>query len=359
MQRFEVLEVSDQDRWIELLDQVEKYDFYHLPSYHRLSEISGEGKGVLLSYISDDLVVLFPLLIRNIDAVPGLESVGQDWYDAVSVYGYAGPIASRYLKQNEKDLFWGHLVEYFNFVRLVYVFSSFHPLFKQESIFHGFGEIIPTSPTISIDLTLSPDEQWRNYRKGHRKGVKKLNKLGYECIEDKNMQYWEVFIELYYKTMKRLNASSYYFFPEEYFSFIKEQIQDRYRLFVCMHNKKVVNASLYTFCQNIIQAHFEGVHEDYAGMSTGKLVEDTVRLWGNEIGAHSFHLGRGLGGAKDSLYYYKKGFSKREHPFYYWSFINNRTIYQQLVQEQYRITGANPGEYYFPLYRHPAFLESK
>ena len=136
-------------------------------------------------------------------------------------------------------------------------------------------------------------------------------------------------------------------------------MNDVFKLFVCLYNGEVVNASIYTNCRGIIQAQLEGVREDHAKMSTGKLLEDTVRLWGNEIGAHTFHLGRGLGGAVDSLYYYKKGFSKREHPFYFWKHVNNVEIYKHLIEKLRVKTGIEPDNNYFPLYRHPSFLNNR
>ena len=355
MERFYALEVADEHRWLEMLNRVGRYDVYHLPSYHRLSEISGEGKGIFLNYVRGDLVIVFPLLIRRIDSIPGLESIGQNWYDAVSVYGYAGPIASREVSIREKVSFWGYLKEYFDSARLVSIFSSVHPLLGQEFILNGFGEIVPTNPTISIDLTLPSDVQWSNYRKSHRNGINRLIKKGFVCIEDKEKCYWDEFINLYYNTMKRLNATSYYYFPKDYFLFIKENMSDLYKLFICFFNNEIVNASIYTYCQGIIQAQLEGVREEYIEMSSGKLVENTVRLWGNEIGAHTFHLGRGLGGAKDSLFHYKKGFSKREHSFNFWRYINNNKIYEELIQERCRITSIKPDNSYFPRYRHPVF----
>lgn len=357
MEKFEVINVEDDIRWMQMLQQVKTYDVYHLPSYHRLSEINGEGKGVLLGYTKDDLVVVFPLLLRNIDSISGLESIGKNWYDAVSVYGYAGPLASRELNPTEKVSFYSHLQDFFDASKIVSVFTSVNPLLGQASILSGFGNLIPTNPTISIDLTLPQEIQWRNYRKSERNRINGLIKKGFICMEDTYKKYWDGFVDLYYATMKRVCASNYYYFPPKYFFFMKSKMKKLVRLFVCFYDNKLVSAGTVTSCHGIIQTLIGGVTMgEYSHLGPGRLLINTIRLWGNEKGDHTLHLGRGIGGQNDSLLHYKKGFSKREHPFYFWRLINNHKIYYKFIEILLCKTCINPEGDYFPEYRNPTFL---
>jgi hypothetical protein len=352
MERFEVLGLTDENRWLDMFHQVGIYDIYHLPVYHRLSEISDEGKGILITYTKDDLIVLFPLIVRMIANVPGLEITGQGWYDAVSVYGYSGPVASRALTKKEKVQYYASLMEYFDSAGIVSVFSSIHPLLGQAELLEGYGDLVPTAPTISIDLTLPKEIQWNNYRKRYKSKINQLKKLGYSCYEDKEKEKWDIFIDLYYELMRELNASPYYFFPMEYFSFLKNEMNDFVNLFICLHEGEVIHSAIVTCCNDIVQYHLVGaVKGGHKAMSPGKLLIDTVRLWGIEKKARSLHLGRGLGGAKDSLLHFKEGFSKQENTFWFWRFIANINKYQQFSQTLAITNFLDVDNNYFPIYR--------
>ncbi|UNC93589.1 GNAT family N-acetyltransferase [Candidatus Contubernalis alkaliaceticus] len=357
MESFEVLEIEDDTRWLEELKQVGTFDIYHLPSYHRLSETAGEGRGVMIIYKNNGLTVLFPLLLRRIQDLPFVKDMGKGFKDAVSVYGYGGPVASRMPVEEEKASFWKCLLDYLNSARVISVFSSLHPLLGQENILRGLGEIMPTSPTISIDLTGTEEAQYSDYRKSHRRRLKGLEKEGCVCFEDREKQYWEEFEEIYLETMERANASRYYFFSKEYFSFLKKEMAQDIHLFVCLKGSTVINAGTASLCNGIVQAHLGGTRKHYLALSPEVLSVDTLRAWGKEKGAHTLHLGRGFGGADDSLLHFKKGFSKRDHSFNFWKCIIRKDIYSQLYGELCRKTGVQPEGAYFPAYRHPAFFE--
>ena len=43
----EVLRTNQPDRWKEVLEEVGSYDYYHLPQFHKLTEIRGYGEAVM------------------------------------------------------------------------------------------------------------------------------------------------------------------------------------------------------------------------------------------------------------------------------------------------------------------------
>ena len=91
----QVLRTVDCDEWLAVLRECGAHDFYHLPQYHALAEDQGEGEGRLFVYRENDSVIVLPLLLRSLEGIPGVESTGERRFDASSVYGYAGPLASR------------------------------------------------------------------------------------------------------------------------------------------------------------------------------------------------------------------------------------------------------------------------
>src|SRR5262245_25106188 len=163
-------------------------------------------------------MIAVPLLLRPLAAVPGLARIGEEWWDATSVYGYAGPIASHLdIPAGILASFRAKLHDYLQEAHVVAVFSRLHPLIPQKALLTGLGTYRPVNHTVSIDLTLPLDVQRARYRKNHKYGINKLKRLGITCFQDQNKMYMNEFIDIYYETMRRVNASSMYFFERMYF----------------------------------------------------------------------------------------------------------------------------------------------
>jgi hypothetical protein len=62
------------------------------------------------------------------------------------------------------------------------------------------------------------------------------------------------------------------------------------------------------------------------------------------------HLGCGIGGARGSLFDYKRGFSDRTHPFFTWRVVTDPVEYERLTRAR---TGraADDDDGFFPAYR--------
>jgi lipid II:glycine glycyltransferase (peptidoglycan interpeptide bridge formation enzyme) len=159
--------------------------------------------------------------------------------------------------------------------------------------------------------------------------------------------------------MRRVKAESTYFFDEHYFTQLARELQPVSQLFIAMVGGKAAAAGLFTIRDGIVQYHLGGTRDEFLKLWPMVLVVDTVRLWANEVGARVFHLGGGLGGAKDdSLFHYKAGFSDRRHNFATWRWIVGPGTYQELCERQARMNelqGLEPeAADYFPAYRCPA-----
>jgi hypothetical protein len=72
-----VLQPEQQAQWMDVLAQSFQYDVYHLPGYHALAEERDEGRAHLLLYTEGHYFVAIPLLLRSIEAVPGLARIGE------------------------------------------------------------------------------------------------------------------------------------------------------------------------------------------------------------------------------------------------------------------------------------------
>jgi lipid II:glycine glycyltransferase (peptidoglycan interpeptide bridge formation enzyme) len=235
------------------------------------------------------------------------------------------------------------------------VFSRLNPLFSQGEILQGLGEVSFVGNTVSIPLLDSLEMQWAQFRASHRQRIRKLQKHGIQCEEDRTGEYLEQFSEIYLQTMERLNASSYYRFGFPYFKELFRALRDRVHLFVAKAEEKVIAGALFFECGGIVQYHLSGMSNESLKVGAIKLVIDTARRWASAKGFEYLHLGGGVGAGEDTLFHFKAGFSQQRHDFCCWKWVVNEAAYSKIVhsvREHQRLAGLRPSSpNYFPAYR--------
>jgi hypothetical protein len=348
-----ILWAEDREEWMDVLNRSLQHDFHHLPHYHRVAEQRGEGTARLFTYCEADYTVALPLLLRPVDA-----AAPEGWWDATSVYGYGGPVASHeQMPSAVVRNFHAALTDALIQQRVVAVFSRMHPLMAQAELLAGLGEYRPSGQTISIDLTLTEEEQRAQYNKSCRTSLRKLAQHGFIGLHDREKRYLPEFVEVYLETMRRVHAQSSYFFDEHYFNLLTGELGTASQLFVVLKEGKVAAATICTICDGIVQDHLGGTRDEFLRFSPDRLVVDTERRWAKEAGARVFHLGGGVGAQEDSVFRYKAGFSDRRHTFFTWRWVIEPDVYTELCAEKARWNTANGLQSvpagYFPMYRCP------
>jgi hypothetical protein len=356
MAQFTVLRSEQAVAWEDVLRRTLQHDFYHTSFYHALNECHGDGTAHLFVYTAEPYRIALPLLLRPLEHIPGLATAGGDWQDATSVYGYAGPVASdTELPASVLAGFRRALREALEDLRVVSVFSRLHPLLSQADWLTGLGECRKLGRTVSIDLTLSPEEQFRQYRTNRRWEINKIKRLGVCCREDTESRHTPEFLALYYDAMRRLGAADVYFFNPAYLEALVSHPDTH--LFIALYEQKLISAGLVTMCKGIMQNHLTATHRDFVKLSPQKLLIDTARLWGTEQGLHVYHLGGGVGSREDDLFHYKTGFSKRRHAFQTWRWVVMPELYSRLwearARHEERQGRQSVSPEFFPAYRAP------
>lgn len=334
--------------WRAILDRALGYDFYHLPSYHEMAEARGEGQAVLCAYREGDCTIALPLLLRPIKAVPGLETCAA--LDATSVYGYPGPIVSRRPPRSVIQGFQAALTRALEERDVVTVFSRLHPLLPQAECLQGLGRLDSAGVTVAIDLHLPVEEQRARYRRNHKHGINKLQRLGVTSFDDVDSRCIEDFMQLYNDTMKRVDAASYYVFERTYFERLQAALGRRLHLYVCQYAEEVVCGGLFVHAKDIVQYHLGGTHDRYLKWAPMKLLFDRVRQDFSGRGASWFHLGGGLGAQRDNLFHFKSGFGGEEQPFMLWKWVVREAAYEELCHQRLRSDRQNSSSF-FPRYR--------
>ena len=349
--RFRVLQSSQAQEWNGVLTRVAQHDFYHLAEYHRLAEERGEGTAHLFAYRDGVYTIALPLLLRPVEA-----SGDGAWSDATSVYGYAGPLASHAgMPVSVVRSFQKALKEALAARGVVAVFSRLHPLIPQRGMLAGLGDCRPEGETVSIDLTLPPEEQRAQYRSSLKLRINKLRRGGLVCLRDGDKCHLPEFSDIYHQAMCRVNAHSSYFFEPKYFTRLASGLGPALELFVVTLDGVVIAGGVFTICDGIVQYHLSGTCDAFMKLAPMSLLLDTVRLWANDEGARVVHLGGGVGSKEDSLFHFKAGFSDRRHTFLTWRWVVEPGAYRELCDGNARRNLERGVEWasgdYFPQYR--------
>lgn len=353
-----IIHTEQSRQWEGILHRCGNYDVFHLPAYHKLGEENTDQKAELFVFETGSTVVAFPILLNQVqDPInPNNDSL----FDVSSVYGYAGPISNRQvITENESEKFAGYFLDYLDQNRVVSIFSRLHPLIDQESYLNKLGGSIETvGTTITIDLTLPPEVQYKQIRKGHRYEIRKAKSEGLKVLYDKDQVYLGEFCDLYLETMSRVGASENYLFDQEYFFRLSKLLGDELHLFVVLYDNLVISGALITTCGPFVQYYLSGTNSNFLKFAPSKLIVDEARMWAYERKASFFHLGGGVGSKKDGLYRFKAGFSNLTNNFQVWKMIVKQKKYWDIVEransynQENDLIWADPN--YFPIYRGPS-----
>jgi sugar O-acyltransferase (sialic acid O-acetyltransferase NeuD family) len=354
--------------WKDWMDRV-PHDFFHTAEYHSIQEQGMGAKAQLVVYGTPDKFVAWPCLVQSMDGISDANSPGL--CDVTSAYGFCGPLAHQcvddqeYLGKAQEAI----LNEWKN-QSAISAFTRFHPILGNHNAFvngrngstRGLsGDISHLGSTVVIDLMRTPEEIWGGYTRQARQSLRRCIGSGTLIKEDPEWEHIDDFIRIYYATMKRNHANTYYFFPTHYLKGLKKAAGRHGSLLVAIYEGKVIAAGLLIEYRGIVNLHLLATDDAYAHLSPSKLIVHDAQKWAKSRGNYALHLGGGRGGRNDdSLFRFKCLFSHTVFPFYVGCWTLNRPMYERLA-EQRRKQAADLKDrelepFYFPAYRAP-FLE--
>ena len=316
------------EHWNDYLDIIpaEWQDLYFREEYVSLYE-SGREKACCFVYQDNDSIMLFPFLRRVFDYK------GKTYFDFETAYGYGGPISNDHNVEfliSAFQMFTDKAKE----ENYICGFIRFHPLLENWVGFDKVGRLIQDRKTIAIDLTGGIESTWMNeIHTKNRNVIKKGEKTGLEFIVDNDFTYLNEFEVLYNSTMDKLEADGFYYFGPTYYEQLKNTIQNRF-LGIVKHEGKVVAGAILFYQKPYGHYHLAG-----SDKSALKLSPNNFLLWGavKELinrGVEFFHLGGGTDGSEEnSLFQYKRKFSKHEYQFTLGKLILNQVIYDEICAD--------------------------
>lgn len=342
--------------WLQSLQEL-RHDIYHLPEYVCLESQRYEATPEAILITEGEKVFFLPYLLRSCNSLFDQELATPAVYDVVSPYGYPGVLLNQAAASEPEFLKFAmqQLIAALREKQVCSAFFRLHPLLNQ-----GFNQIYPppicqlSGETVSVDLTLSEIEIWQQTRSDHRKDINRLKRSGLVAKIVDFEEYIYEFIEIYEETMKRVGAAQLYYFGYEFFAKLLA-LGENLHLGVVESDGEIACACLITECCGIVQTYLGGTRKEFLKQAPDKLLFDFIRFWAKERNNQVFHLGGGVGSAKDGVYKFKAGFSQQRHDFLTMRLITDREKYQDLVELRARVLNTEVdtlmASSFFPAYR--------
>jgi hypothetical protein len=289
--------------------------------------------------------------------------------DVTCAYGYVGPL-SNVDTTDDEFLYsaWRDLAAFWCDQNVVCVFARFNPLLENHKLIKttrtqadlcATTGLISTGKTVHIDLTQSQDEIWRGYSRQLRQAIRSCQEAGLQTDWDPEWKHLDAFIDLYYETMERNSALSFYYFPIGYFRRLRELAGQHGSLIVTKQNGTIVSAGLVFEYGRIATLHLLACDSTCSReLSPNKMTIHDVQCWAQTRGNCVLHIGGGRGGQdNDGVFRFKSLFSRTFKPFYTGRWVLDQPTYDSLSIER-RNRGVVLGksaldEAFFPLYRAP------
>jgi hypothetical protein len=330
---------ADAARWHAMLAQMPEpmRDIYFYPEYLGMHVFAPQTEARLFAYSRGEHHWLYPFLKQRLLSI-GNENFNQvEYYDLEAAYGYGGPLST-----TEDGQFLSEAHEAFSewCARngVVAEFVRLHPLLRNERWLDGQTEVIHDRDTVSIDLaTAASDMPLLN--SDARYMLRRAERAGVVVASQPPSAGFDHFVDLYKKTMKRVEAGDYYFFGDDYYNKLKNLIEQHGWLLAAEQGGRWVAASFFLRGECYLHYHLSASDPDNrVPGATNALIYAAAQI-GMRHGLQRFHLGGGrTSRPDDALLKFKQSMGSCRHAFHIAKRVRNQEVYSRVCaiwREQY------------------------
>lgn len=348
-----VCTMDQSQKWDEIVQSFSDHDVYYLSGYVKGFQIHGDGEPLLFHYESGDTRGVNVVMKRDLamDQLFSGKLSKRDYFDLSTPYGYGGFLFegnTSDIKINELD------DEYKSYCcrnNIVSEFVRFHPVINNAALNKKIYDVTNLGNTVTVDLS-SKEQIWDNLSSKNRNVIRKAVKSGVKICWGRSLELVDSFIPLYEQTMRKDNATQYYYFKRDYFMSTLDDLKDNLTFFYALFEDKIISMSMILFGNRKMHYHLSASDQNYQHLAAGNLMLYEAACWGSANGFISFHLGGGLGSEEDGLYKFKKAFNRNSDTvFSIGKKIFDEEQYGRLVELRAQEKEFCRENRYFPSYR--------
>ena len=350
----------DRNRWLQLWQASGKEPFAH-PGYVEL--YAGEDtKARCALHETNAGLVFYPFLLRSIPGEIRTKPATTPAFDIISPYGYGGPLpvekqpekvapdaanaTPSFQKEQKTALFNGFYRDFHRWACENNIISEFVRFFLfSEAREHYYGLVEYNNDNVVCDLQRPEEALWKSLQPKVRRRVRSALKRGLMVEQDVTWASLNDFIEVYYSTMRRLNAKSFYYFPKAFFESLKASLGEQCQLFNVRYENQTVASMLLLTSESRVYSFLSGGLRSFFHLSGNDLLQYHSIRWALESGFRIYVMGGGYQ-RNDGIFAFKEAFAPGSTlPFYTGKTIFNQDAYDSLSAGKAQDTG------FFPAYR--------
>lgn len=340
------------EKWDKIVASFSKHDAYYLSGYVKAFELNGDGQAMLIYFESDTppkTRAINVVMKRDISDFPPFSGYLQknEFFDIATPYGYGGFIVegndiSQLKKEYEQFCKEEHIIS--EFVR-------FHPMLENGNSLGDLYDVVSMGNTVFMD-TADSEIIWQNLTSKNRNMIRKAQKEGLKVFWGRDPKIIEQFMRIYNQTMDKDSAIDYYYFDNDFYESICEDLKHNALWFYSMKDHEIAAISIFLFCNGQMHYHLSGSERKFSSLAPTNLLLYEAAVWASKNGYKTLHLGGGVGSGEDSLYKFKKAFNRNEDlTFCIGKKIFDNDIYQKLVDFRNEEDSFDNDSAFFPLYR--------
>ena len=265
------------------------------------------------------------------------------YFDFSTPYGYGGWIIEG---EKTEELF----EVYEKWIKkngIISEFVRFHPMIRNHDVTQSFYDVIQLGEVVHMDLAF-PEDIWNNIISKNRNMIRKAIKNDVVIYNGRFPEIYEKFRTIYNGTMDKDDAEEYYYFGEEFYQSVLEDLPQNAQVFWAEKEGQVIAASIMLATNGRMNYHLSGSIREFSSLAPTNLLLYKAALWGSANGYKTLYLGGGVGSGEDSLFKFKRAFYKGDlNHFYIGRRVYDQEKYDVLLGMRAEIK--NPG--YFPKYR--------
>lgn len=339
-----VYTIEQSEQWDNVVRSFNEYDVYWLSGYVKAFRIHGDGEPLLIFYddsVTRGINVVMKRDVADDSHFEGLIDKGK-YYDFATPYGYGGWI----IEGNDTTKLFESYNKWLLDNGIICEFVRFHPMIRNHEACTSFYDVIQLGEVVHMELS-SPETIWNNITSKNRNMIRKAVKNDIKVYNGRFPEIYEKFRLIYNKTMDKDNAEEYYYFSDEFYDSILNDLPHNAQVFWAEKDKEVIAASIMLAANGRMNYHLSGSLREYSSLAPTNLILYQAALWGCSNGYKTLYLGGGVGSGEDGLFKFKKSFYKGElNHFYIGKKVYGAEKYNKLCKAR-GIIGNN----FFPEYR--------
>lgn len=315
--------------WDETLTRFHKCGLDDIYFDHRYFHLYANDANSVRAFVFDDKNGLFclPFICSKISD----DYTETDTYDFETAYGYTGPLSTTDNPDFLKSA-WRAFQGYCRDTKIVVGLLRFHPLLEnQRFIDPSAVSLFKDRKTVFMDLDQSEDSVWNGYSSENRNKIRKSIKSGVHVKCSSDYEALTIFSSLYERHMSELNAEDIYFFGENYFKNILSLGADRFKVYLAERNGEIIGGALILMSNRFVHYHLSSSLREQFKFAPNNFLRHSVILDFLNKKWESIHFGGGRSADEnDSLYRFKKQFSKQVAQFHIGRFVADNDLYQKI-----------------------------